>query len=588
MGNGKTISGAGGFAHHEQRLTTAQPPPRPISSVEQLVTTPDDIAKALADPRPKVRLPGDDRLLSDFAAELAAHLFDKGLFSRNDELVILVDGKLRTVTAQSFRTLAEQHVICYRQRSRNDQTYQVGITMRDDDARGVLESPQFRARLMRVRRVNHAPLPVIGTDGKLTLLSVGYDPATQTLTLPGVEYPLDMELAEAVAVINDLLAEFCFADGERSKAVAIAAMIGLFVAHLLPEKSLRPAFIFAANAEGAGKTLLVQVIVTPTLGELPTGCKADSDDELRKVILTAVREGRAVVFLDNLKGRLSSEALEAFLSAPVWSDRKLGVNETITADNLAVVFITGNGLTVSPDMRRRSLFVELHLEVERAEDRQFKRNLDLPTLLTMRPKILAALWSIVTHWDKQGRPTPSRSHSAFPSWANIVAGIVEAAGFGCPLATANVTAAADTDAADIRSLVAAMDGKDPLTFTDTVTLARSLGCFETIIGTDETELDRKAKATLARLLTRYDRRLVGSHRFVMEGKGHARKYHVEAITPLHGDMVEHGVSAKLGKVTSREPDGNTMQTMRPCNNILHDLLPTAGEMPEFVTIGGKP
>ena len=118
-------------------------------------------------------------------------------------------------------------------------------------------------------------------------------------------------------------------------------MVGLFTNQLLPEKSLRPCFIFVANAEGAGKTLLVQICITPTLGAMPVGSKADDDDEMRKVILTAVREARAVIFLDNLKGRLSSEPLEAFLSAPIWNGRKLGVNESISGDIILVT--SGDG-----------------------------------------------------------------------------------------------------------------------------------------------------------------------------------------------------------------------------------------------------
>ena len=533
-----------------------------------------DPAAAMDDSRPKLRLPGDDSLHSDFAATMGSHLRDKGIYYRNSEVVVLDVGTLRPLDGQRLRTTVEKYAVCYRQRRIGEQTYIAFSTMRIDDANCVIVSPQFTERLLKLRRVNHTRLPVMRADGHIELLPVGYDLDTQTLTLPGVEYQTGLAATDAAAIIVDLLSEFCFADGERSKAVALAAMLGLYAGQLLPEKSLRPCFIFAANAEGAGKTLLVSCIVTPTLGELPTGCKADADDEIRKVLLTAVREGRAVVFLDNLKGRLNCPPLEAFCSASVWTDRKLGVNESITADNLATVFITGNGLTVSPDMRRRSLFVELHLEAERAEDRQFRRALDLPALLAMRPKILAALWSLVQHWDTQGRPAPSRSHSAFPGWANIVAGIVEAAGFACPLDTANVTAAADPDADDMRSLAAGMDGKDPITFTELVALARSRGCFEAIIGNDAAELDRKSTAMLARLLTRYDRRLIGNHRFVIEGKGHARKYRVTNTTNQHGDMVEHGVSAELGKENSHELGSNTMRhhaTMQPsCLSLIND------------------
>ena len=527
-------------------------------------STTDAMLTACADPRPKIRLPGEGRLLSDFAAEMAAHLVGKGIYSRNGEIVAIEDGQLRRLDAQQLRTWAERHIIFYRKKRAFDTVYEVDVTMRPDDAAGVLAAPQFSERLLKLCRVNRARLPVIRADGRLELLPAGYDFDSRTLTLPGVEYSLDMEHTEAVTIITDLLAEFCFADGERSKAVAVAAMLGLYAAQLIPEKSLRPCFIFAANAEGAGKSLLVQVIVTPTLGELPTGCKADADDEIRKVLLTAVREGRAVVFLDNLKGRLNCPPLEAFCSAPVWTDRKLGVNESITADNLATVFITGNGLTVSPDMRRRSLFVELHLEAERAEDRQFRRALDLPALLAMRPTILAALWSLVQHWDTQGRPAPSRSHSAFPSWANIVAGIVEAAGFACPLDTANITAAADPDADDMRSLAASMDNKDPLSFADLVILARSLGCFETILGTEDAdELKHADRIKMARLLSRYDRRLVGDLRFIVAGKGHGRKFRVETVAnDAAHSHTPHTVSAGKGKLTIRESDRINVQSVQ--------------------------
>ena len=147
------------------------------------------------------------------------------------------------------------------------------------------------------------------------------------------------------------------------------------------------------------------------------------------------------------------------------------------------MFVTGNGLTVSADMRRRSLFGELHLEEERAEDRKFERTLDFATLLELRPTLLAALWALVRSWDMLGRPEPSRAHSAFPGWAKVVGGVVEAAGFGCPFETAHVTAMADPVAEDMRSLASAMAAKATgLTFPELVELAREHGLFETFIG----------------------------------------------------------------------------------------------------------
>jgi 5S rRNA maturation endonuclease (ribonuclease M5) len=523
---------------------------------------PDAMQAAIHDSRPKIRLPGDNWLMSSTAAALGQSLREQDIFLRNGEVCILRENQLHRVDAQTFRTWIENHCVMYRQKTFNESVYEVDVTLRDDQSRGILASPQFMSALRVVRRVNHARLPILRNDGRIELLPVGYDASSQTLTLPGVEYRDNMPHTEAVEIVDDLLREVSFTDA-RGKAVSVAAMVSLYVNQLSPERALRPCFVFVANAEGAGKTLLVLCLVTPTLGAAPTGCKADEDAEVRKLLLTAVREARPVLFIDNVKGRLSCEPLEAFLSAPVWSDRILGVSESFTADNLTTVFVTGNGMTVSPDMRRRSLFVELHLDVERAEDRQFKRPLDVPTLLKLRPSILAALWSLVRHWDTQGRPAPSRSHSAFPSWTKIVGGIVEAAGFGCPLESPNtdVAVVADVDGDDMRRLVATLERGRRYTFAEIVNVCQANGCFEGLVGASGDELKNASRVAMSRLLLRYERRLVGERRFQIEGKGRGRRYHVEGATNDARSHALHAVPADTGH-SLRAGDGRKQHDER--------------------------
>jgi hypothetical protein len=43
----------------------------------------DDLQRAIADSRPKIALPGPDRLLSEFAIELSEHVRDKDIYLRN-------------------------------------------------------------------------------------------------------------------------------------------------------------------------------------------------------------------------------------------------------------------------------------------------------------------------------------------------------------------------------------------------------------------------------------------------------------------------------------------------------------------------
>jgi hypothetical protein len=477
--------------------------------------------------RPKVLLPGDNRLLSDAAAKLGKHLADR-LYAHNGEIVA-PDGKvLRAVDAQTFRTLVEETLVCCRVR-RGNGSVRVDATMTVDESRGILKSPQFSAELRHVARINTVKLPVRRQGGHIELLPEGYDQATHTLTISATQYPEDMTFAAGLDVIKDLFSEFEFADGERSRAVAVSALVGLYAALLVPEGELRPAFTYTKNAEGAGATKCAECAIVTVLGYSPTGVKAGDDDEMRKRISTTICEGRSVLLLDNVKGQLNSPALEAFVSTPTWSDRLLGANEMVTGPNNVTVFVTGNGLTVTPDWRRRSLFVELHLSVERAEDRIFKRPLSVPVLLSKRSEILAACWSFVKNWDAKGRPHPNRSHSAFPAWAEVIGGIVEATGFACPLDTATSAVVADEDGDNMRSLVAAMTLGKKYSPSDIAELCRENEIFTSLVGIAGSEMQPSHRSTFGKMLARYEKRQVGSVRFMIEGKGHGRRYFVTVI-----------------------------------------------------------
>ena len=144
------------------------------------------------------------------------------------------------------------------------------------------------------------------------------------------------------------------------------------------QKENWPAFTYLKNAEGAGGTTCAACAIVPVLGHLPTGGKAGDDDEMRKLITSTIREGQTVLFLDNVRGRIDSTSLERLTSSPTWKDRLLGGNKLVAAPNNVTVFVTGNNLTNTSDWRRRSLFIELHLSAERAEDKVFNRPLSVP------------------------------------------------------------------------------------------------------------------------------------------------------------------------------------------------------------------
>lgn len=503
------------------------------------------VATRLNSDKPKVELPGNNRLLSAFAIELAEILKYHGAYQRGGVAFKVnrqQDG-LEPITFQMLRTLVEEHLVCYRIKRIGQAELALDRTMTESDAKGVLSSQQFIDRLPRLEKIATARLPVIRSKGTIELLRPGYDPESLTLTIQQCTYNELMPLSAAKKVLDDLLSEFPFADDGRSKAVGIAAMISLFGSGLLPKGVLRPVFIYLANAEGAGKTMLAKCAISPVHGFVDTEGAPKDKVEIAKELLTAVIEARSYILLDNCKGHLDSAQLEAFVTSVRWKGRILGVSKSFCGEHYVTVLITGNGCTVSPDIRRRSLFVELFMEQERAEDRKFKRILDDAALLAMRSDILAALWAFVREWDLAGRPKPSRTHSSFPRWAEIISGIVEFAGFGCPLETAEIQSASDLDGSDMCELVVAL-ASEPKQFDELVSVARELGLFERLLA-GEGDLKPNEKSSFGKLLKRYDRRMFrNGQRFVVEGKGHKRRFYAlpetEALARSQG---HHGVSA---------------------------------------------
>ena len=479
--------------------------------------------------KPAIRLPGDGRLLSEFAAELGTLLAGEGVFARKGVAFIL-DAEaqaLAPATSGWLRTWAERAVVPYRARVDASGEIKIVRSMAKDVADAVLAAPQFIEKLPRVDRVHPCPMPWLRRDGRIELLEPGLDTESGTFTLdPGFTIePLPM--GEARMVLEILLEEFPFAeDRGRSKGVAIAAMLSVFAQGIMPPKSNKPVFIYLANAEGSGKTTLAQLAGLP-YRDTPAEPAPRDEAEWAKKLLALVISGRRLVLLDNLKGRLNSPALEAYTSSATFSNRVLGASREFAGEAGAVVLITGNDLQWSPDLRRRSLPAELFMQELRAEDRKFRRTLTPATFAALRRDALCAMWGLVVAWDRAGRSKGTRRNSSFPEWCDHIAGVVEFAGWACPSAPAELDGAGDTDTADFAVLAEAMVPSREYPFAEMVELASELGAFEGLVLQIEEggKVSSGARNRLARILSRFNgRRATAAGHFVCKGKGHARRF----------------------------------------------------------------
>ena len=479
---------------------------------------------------PALRLPGDGRLISDFADELGELLNGHGIFNRKGAAFTLDHEGQRLKLAEPgwLRTWVETQVVPFKKGfSEKSGEIKIVKTMAKETADAVLVSPQFLDQLPQVERFHPCPMPWLRDTGGIELLPLGLDHASGTYTSdPGFSIS-PMPFTEAKAEIETLLAEFPWADdGGRSKAVSIAAMLTTFAGGLMPTKATKPVFIYTANAEGSGKTTLAQLAGTP-YADTPAEAAPRDEAEWQKKLLSLVISGRRLVLLDNLKGHLNSPSFEAYTTSATFGGRILGDSCEFTGEAGATILITGNGLTFTPDLRRRALMVELFMRELRAEDRSFRRRLTPATITAMRPRILSALWGIVTAWNIAGRPPTSRMNTSFPEWCETIGGMVEFAGWGCPTAPAQIENMGDTDTADFAALAAALEPGKRYEFEELSNKIEELGLFEHIISDrDSTDaLSRRAKKQLSTIFGRYDGRRVTESRFFKRiGKGHQRRY----------------------------------------------------------------
>ena len=481
------------------------------------------------DGRPEVVLPGDGKSLSEFASDLGEKLKTHQIYKRDGIALYVSDGnKLEPMGSKSFVTWVEQFVRIVKWAGTGKDRRLETASMTEASASVILDSVQFLRHLDPIRRVNLVRQPVIRSNGRLELLPVGYDPESQTVTVGEIEFDEKMLLDDALTLLDDLQKEFAWPrqDPMRSRSIALSAQLAVFGDMMLAPAHQRPVWIYGANREGAGKTLLIRMAVCPTFGPAVIGPPPDPSrsDALTKLLASAALAGSPYLIFDNWgKGHvIGNPSLEAFITSSTYSDRVLGVSKMFTVEKQCLVFISGNGARVSPDMRRRSLVVDLEVVEARSEDREIKKPMGEPEILRDRPKILAALWDIIRVWDARGRPEGSARHASFSVWSKMFGGMLETLGLPNPCVTGKLDL--DDTLRDMQKLVVealeqALDDLIGKTFTSSELLdfSRERGYFDWILSDEAPEredLKRQERSKFAKICDRFDGSKFGTIEFL--------------------------------------------------------------------------
>jgi len=386
-------------------------------------------------------------VVSGIARQCGQLLRNTPLFLRGSFLVTVDEetGKAEPMDSTRFVTWAEGFLVFGQHSGSGDEARFVPKSISSDLAAKILAADAFRRELRPLRGVHDVALPTWANSERtaVRLLPPGYDEETGIFTAPAFEYPTDVPAAEAWNFFLEVYSDFPFAEGKpleknRSFAVQMAAHFTAF-GRLLVMDCLRPAFVFLANQSGSGKTLLARLALAPVFGPVSVESFPKGEEERGKVLTTLVAEGRSFAFFDNVKGHLSSAELEGFLTTPQRTGRILGQSVTVTAPNLAAVFLSGNQLSLSADLQRRVLVCDLFCASE-ATERDFSSPItdSWPSHPETRARFLAALWSLMNHWQAQGCPRlDGRPLPSFETFSAIIGGLVQSLCLANPIAPAD-------------------------------------------------------------------------------------------------------------------------------------------------------
>ena len=299
--------------------------------------------------------------------------------------------------------------------------------------RNVLAEPNLA--MPRIDRIVSAP--VFAVDGSFDS-TPGYQPTAGVFFAPppGLEVPpipttpSAEDVGDALVLIyDDLLVDFPFADA-ASRAHALAGMLLPFARNMIEGPT--PMHLIDAPARGSGKTLLAHVMALPSAGTTAVASEARSEEEWRKRVGSFLSTGPQVVLIDNLKKHLDSAALDAVLTSDIWVDRLLGRNDRqIRYPNKALWLATGNGVTLSVDLARRTIPISLDANMELPDTRpadSFRHRNLRAWALRSRGNLVWACAVLIRHWIAHGRPdgvTPPLG--SFESWTATIGGILEVA-----------------------------------------------------------------------------------------------------------------------------------------------------------------
>lgn len=370
-------------------------------------------------------------------------------------------------------------------------------------------------------------VPVFAPDGHLHD-APGYDPATRSflridpeLRIPPLpDEPTEADAFGALRTIGNVLADFPFV-GRADRAHAVALLLLPFARNLIEGPT--PNHEIEAPDAGTGKGLLAHALLSPGAGaNVGYVSECVDDDEWRKAIHSMLMEGRPVICIDNVNRVLDSGSLALALTQPTVSGRILGVSKMADCPVRCVWVTTGNNISMSKEISRRTIRIRLDAKCDRPWERSGFRIENLTRWVSdNRGTLIHAALVLIRRWIVAGKPSPKcKPLGTYERWTHVIGGILEHAGIKGFLANASALyESADTTGAAWRRFVGAWWDTfrdEPTTTAQLMPVANAVDGF--VISNAKTEKGQQTALGMA--LGKRKDTVIGSHQILEAGELH--------------------------------------------------------------------
>lgn len=379
------------------------------------------------DLRPRICLPYGETELRDTAGQLGALMGKSGqYYVRDGSLFALINKKgrelLRLVDRDMFRAAVEDvaRLGSYRppRKDEGDKPVWEPKRISPTDASAILKAKQFTEQIPEISIVVNCPV-LVEKDGELKEIC-GYDSDSGIYSRGK---PTEtMSLTEAINFLNEIYIDYDFVtENDKSRALAGLLSPAITFGRLLGIKR-SPLDLTEADHPQAGKGLRVNLIAriyseTPTPVVQRNGGVGSWDESFGNALL----RGSPFIFIDNVRGKLSSQSLESFATERLVSVRPVGKQEISIDPTRYIVFIASNAAKGERDLAQR---VSITSICKRPTDYHFKRypEGDIEDhIASNQDKYLGAVHTIVKEWYRRGKPTkPVAIRNSFQRWFEVM------------------------------------------------------------------------------------------------------------------------------------------------------------------------